>query len=196
MQETTRSLLLATHNTAKIAELKRCIMDQNDTISIMTLSDLHIDTQSEETGATIDENAIEKAKHYAQQTGLAVLADDAGFEIAALNGEPGVLSNRWLGYRATDQELIDHTLERMKDVPDDQRHAALVVCLCYHNPETGTTKTARGETTGMITHQAHRDTPAGFPFRAVFEPDSHDQVAHRRNALETLLPEILKDLIQ
>lgn len=189
-------LLLATHNQAKIDELSKFIQEQTDQLNLTTLAEQGITQEPDEPGATIIQNATLKAHWYGSQTSLPCLADDGGFEIDALNGEPGVKSNRWLGYKASDQELIDYTLERMKDVPEDQRQAALVLCLCYYNPKSGKTATATSLVTGIVLTRAVPEYPPGFPFRAIFQPDTDRPVDHRRDALADLLPKISADLVQ
>lgn len=202
-------LLIATHNSAKIHELQQFLQPLVEKgVHLVSLEDVGIDEEPEETGTTIEENAILKAKYYAEITNLPALADDGGFEIDALNGEPGVKSNMWLGYKATDRELIDHTLARMKDVPEDKRQARLILCLCYFNPNNQTCATVQTSING---HVAQKEAPhfvPGFPFRAVHlvEPfnkyydelteEEHEQGNHRRQAVMQIIPKISLDLLQ
>src|SRR3989344_5109954 len=94
-----KTLLIATHNTAKLKELKLGLRDlEKQGVKIITLNDLKISKNPEETGKTFRENAILKAKFYADLTNLPTIADDGGIIIPLLNNEPGVKSRRWLGY--------------------------------------------------------------------------------------------------
>ena len=99
-------LLIATTNPGKLAEIKRFLFDVP--VELVSLNDVGITDHVEETGATFEENAVLKAKFYAEKSGLPTLADDGGFEIDALHGEPGVKSHRWVyGDREnTDEELM------------------------------------------------------------------------------------------
>lgn len=202
-------LLVATHNPAKIAELSQFLqplLEQD--IELVSLADLNITDEPEETGTTIEENAILKAKYYAEISNLPALADDGGFEIDALNGEPGVKSNMWLGYKATDRELIDHTLKRMKDVPADKRQARLILCLCYFNPNNQTCAIVQSSIDGYVAEKETSHFVPGFPFRALhlvkpfnkyydeLTPEEHEQGNHRRQAVRQIIPQIAADLLQ
>ena len=130
-------LLLATTNPGKLTEFKKGLHPLiKFGYELVTLDELGIEEDVEETGKTFKENAIIKAEFFAQKSGLATIADDGGFVIKALNGEPGVKSRRWLGYRGTDKELIDYTLVRIRNIPDNELQAHLELCLCFFNPKT------------------------------------------------------------
>src|SRR5438477_11407314 len=89
-----RALLLATTNRHKLEESQAMFSDLP--FRILSLHDLALDMDVEETGATFKENSQIKALAYAQATGLLALADDSGLEIDALGGAPGVYSVRYL----------------------------------------------------------------------------------------------------
>ncbi len=76
-----------------------------------------------ETGATFAENAIIKARAYAEATGLLTLADDSGLEIDALDGAPGVYSARWAGADVSYETRNRLLVERLAGLPDAQRGA-------------------------------------------------------------------------
>jgi XTP/dITP diphosphohydrolase len=77
----------------------------------------------EETGATFEENARIKAEAHSRGTGLAVLADDSGLEVDALQGEPGVRSARYGGANLDDAGRCALVLEQLRDVPSAMRRA-------------------------------------------------------------------------
>lgn len=87
-------ILIATTNPGKFSELRTFLSDLP--YEYVSLSDVGISLNVEETGSTFDENAILKAKTYADLSGLPAIADDGGFEIDILHGEPGVKSYRWI----------------------------------------------------------------------------------------------------
>ena len=89
------TLLVATHNAGKLAELRNLLRDAP--YALASLADVGIDADVEETGATLEENAALKAATYARLSGLPTLADDSGLEVDALGGAPGVYSARYAG---------------------------------------------------------------------------------------------------
>src|ERR1700694_1868026 len=97
-------ILIATHNKAKLGELKKAAKRLADLgFEMMSLADIQITDAPEETGTTFEENSLLKAKYYAEVAQLPAIADDGGPLIHALNNEPGVKSRMWLGREATDQ---------------------------------------------------------------------------------------------
>ncbi len=74
---------------------------------------------AEETGLTFIENAILKARHAAQTTGLPAIADDSGLAVDALGGAPGIYSARYAGTDASDQENLEKLLVALQNVPDE-----------------------------------------------------------------------------
>ena len=113
-------LVLASGNPGKLRELSALLDDLG----------YHLSPQSQfgvpevaETGTTFVENAIIKARHAAAITGLPALADDSGIEVDALGGAPGVYSARFSGDGATDASNNALLVEKLSDVPPDQRGA-------------------------------------------------------------------------
>jgi XTP/dITP diphosphohydrolase len=90
-----RRLLIATTNVNKIREIRP--MFAGTSCELVTLADIDSIPEPEESGGTFWENARIKALAYAQGSGLVAVAEDSGVEIDAMNGEPGVLSARFLG---------------------------------------------------------------------------------------------------
>ena len=98
------SLLVATHNPGKLKELRYLFSDLS--VKILSLSEVGINSDVEETCGTLEENAELKARTYGDLSGLCTVADDSGLEVAALNGAPGVFSARYAGEHATDMQRI------------------------------------------------------------------------------------------
>ncbi len=88
-------LLIATNNLNKVQELREILSDLP--LAITTPADKGLNLDPEETGATFEENAIIKARAFAQASGLLTLADDSGLEVDTLGGEPGIYSARYGG---------------------------------------------------------------------------------------------------
>ena len=117
-----KKFLIATHNPAKFKELKQsCQFLINKGIEILSLENLKIKNKPAETGNTFKQNALLKAKYYADLSKCVTLSDDGGLCIQILKGEPGVKSRNWLGYEATDEELISHALKVLKGKTNKQR---------------------------------------------------------------------------
>jgi XTP/dITP diphosphohydrolase len=108
-------LLIATHNSGKLSELTRLLGDVP--CDLVSLADVGISHQVDETGETFEQNAALKAETYTRLSGLPTLADDSGLEVDALDGEPGVRSSRYAGESATDADRIAFLLRKLDNVP-------------------------------------------------------------------------------
>jgi len=113
-------LLLATGNEGKVRELRQLL--QHLEIEVVSLKDLNLAGDAPETGQSFLENAIQKATYYQEKTGLAVVADDSGLEVDALDRQPGIHSARFGGFE-THKERRIHLLELLQDVPKPKRTA-------------------------------------------------------------------------
>ena len=194
-----KKLLIATNNPGKLLEYRTILKDLS--LELVTLKDLNIKANVEEDGKTFKENAIKKAKFYSKLTGLPTLAEDSGLEIDYLNGEPGIKSRRWAGYKASDAELISMTLEKLRGVPLEKRGAQLRVIIAMLVDKT--VKTFEGILRGVIIKEPIEKIIPGYPFRSLFYVPEVDKVlgeltmeeeariAHRKKALEKAIP-ILK----
>jgi XTP/dITP diphosphohydrolase len=198
-----KKILIATTNKAKLKEIKNGLKPLlKQKIKLITLTDVGVEEKPEESGETFCENAKIKAKFYAQKTGLPTLADDGGLLIPFLNNEPGVRSRRWLGYEASDEELINYTLERLKNVPKEKRTAYLQVCLCFFDPKTKKIFFEEEKIEGFIAKKPSGRKTFGYPFRALFivkkfnkyydelNKEEHQQINHRLAALKKLIKKI------
>jgi len=198
-----KKILIATTNKAKLEEIKnrlKFFLKQN--IKLLTLNDVGVEEKPEEKGINFCENARIKAQFYAEKTSLPTLADDGGLIIPYLNNEPGVKSRRWLGYEAKDEELINYTLERLKNVPKEKRKAYLQVCLCFFDPSSKKIFFEEENIKGFIAEKPSGKTTFGYPFRALFivkkfnkyydqlTSKEHQQINHRLLALKRLIKKI------
>ncbi|MEK7478506.1 MAG: non-canonical purine NTP pyrophosphatase [Patescibacteria group bacterium] len=193
-----KKILVATHNPGKITEYKEILGGHG--LEFLLLSDLDISEESEENEKTFEENAIKKVEFYSELTDMPVLAEDSGLEIDFLNGEPGVYSRRWPGYKATDQELIDMALTKLKGVPLEKRGAQFRVVIAFKKNPKSKIVTAEGILRGIILEKPGAKIVPGFPFRSLFYLPEIDKVlgeatmedeakiAHRRIAIKKLLP--------
>ena len=128
-------LLIATHNNKKFTELKSLL--RSTSFDLISLSDIGITEEVNETGTTFEQNACLKAKGYLHLSGLPTLADDSGLEVEALNWEPGVYSARYGGPSASDQDRVELILRYLAQSGDKNRRAQFrcVVALAFpENP--------------------------------------------------------------
>ncbi len=206
---TQKQLLIATHNPAKKQELNGGFSSAlSSDINLLFLDDLKITNDPEETGKTFFDNAKLKADYFSSLSKLPTIADDGGIEIDILNGAPGVHSKRWLGRDANDSEMIEYTLQQLNGVPLEKRTAQFTVCLYYHNPITGYSKSITESLKGHIALSPSGFAQKGFPYRALFivsqydkyydelTDEEHHAANHRLRALQKLIPFINKDLLQ
>ena len=120
-------LLLATSNPNKVREIRPLL--KHLPLEIVTLADLAPIPEPHETHSTFWENARQKAFAYARASGLTVVAEDSGIEIAALNGEPGVYSARFLGQNVSYPDRFAEIHRRLASQPDASRDARFVTAL-------------------------------------------------------------------
>ncbi len=108
-------LIVATSNSHKLAEIRKMMPDS---FKIRSLSEIDYHQPIEENGDTFEANALIKAHTVHKHTGLPVLADDSGIEVAALNGRPGLYSARYAGEGATDEDNNRKLLKELEGVTD------------------------------------------------------------------------------
>lgn len=200
-----QKVLIATTNNGKIQELSRLLKDLS--VQLVSLKDAGIHVDVEETGTTYEENAELKAKFYANLSGLPAISDDGGLEIAALGGAPGIKSRRWLGYHATDEELIAHMKKVAKELPEQNRNARFYTVVSFALP-TGEVWSSEGAVEGIIAREPLLELVQGYPYRSFFylpqvekfyhenQLTQEEQKAynHRYKAIEQLKPIIEKVL--
>ena len=159
----TDRLLVATGNQGKARELAQLLSDAP--CRLLTLRDVGIDADVEETGPTLEENATIKAQAYAGRSGLWTMADDSGLEVDALGGAPGPLSKRFAGEGASDQQLVQHLLERLQGIPWARRTARFRCVIALAAPQ-GQVRLYHGQCPGIIALEPRGDQ--GFGYDPVF----------------------------
>lgn len=195
-----QTILVATTNPGKLREYRQ-VLDKAD-FDVQSLMEYPDYRTPEETGKTFEENAVLKAKSAYDATGVSTIADDGGFEIDALGGEPGVMSHRWIdpNEEAGDQELIAYTLKRMRDVPDGERTARLRLVMAYYDGVR--LEKAEAAIEGEVIDDVPGSCEEGFPYRALLNvseydklydeltEEEHEHINHRRRAIKDLLKKI------
>ncbi|RUO39401.1 non-canonical purine NTP pyrophosphatase, RdgB/HAM1 family [Aliidiomarina taiwanensis] len=188
-------LVLATGNKGKVAELQGVLAPLQ--VEVLPQSQFQV-SEADETGLTFVENAIIKARHACEATGLPALADDSGLAVDALQGAPGIYSARYAGEQASDSTNIEKLLHALQQVPEQERSAAFHCVLVYMNHANDPTPIiAHGRWQGRIATQVAGD--AGFGYDPVFYVPSHGctaaeltpevkfDLSHRGQALRKLL---------
>lgn len=204
-------LLIATHSAHKLAELRELLRLERG--ELVSLDDLGIADDPDETGRTFATNARIKARFGARRTGLPTLADDSGLEVDALHGGPGVRTRRYAGPDATDQDNNTKLLTALDGLPPERRGARYVCVLALALPRPGADARAavpmrivRGTTRGRIATAPKGS--GGFGYDPNFEPAGEPPggrtfgewtaaekhaVSHRGRAARRMAP-ILRDL--
>ena len=161
-----RSLLIATRNEGKIAEIS-ALLDGSGWQCVGVPAET---PDFPEDGETFAENARGKALFYAERLGLPALADDSGLVIDALGGEPGVYSARYIDPTLTPIERNAAVLEKMIAVGSDARTARFVCHLVLAQAANVVHETT-GTCDGTITNSAHG--AGGFGYDPIFRPAGH-----------------------
>lgn len=200
-----QKLLIATTNKSKIRELSGFLNDLS--LELVSLEEVGINQEVEETGTTYGENSKLKAITYAKLSGLPTLSDDSGLEIAALNGEPGINAKYWAGQEGRDEDLVKKMRQVTQDLPDHNRHAVLKCVITLATPDENFWQT-EGSVAGVIAKNPLERLIQGFPYRSFFylpeinkyyhesELTEAEEKAynHRYKAIEEIKPIIKKVL--
>ena len=163
MQSRRVKLLLATTNAGKIREITALLSDLP--LELVSLREAGVTRLVDETGATIMDNAILKAREYARMTGMLTLADDSGIEVDALDGRPGVHSARFAGVDASDDQRNAYLLGLLKDVPPARRGARFRCVVAVATPDLHV-ETSEGTVEGVIAREPKGKN--GFGYDSIF----------------------------
>ncbi len=187
-------VVLATGNAGKLREMR----------AILSGSEWDIHSQSEydypeaiEDGLSFVENAIKKARHACENTGLAAIADDSGLEVDALQGAPGIYSARYAGAGASDEDNIQKLLLALEGLPEDQRAARFRCVMVYmRHPLDPSPVICEGSWEGRIAGQRRGENGFGYdPVFLISGEDRHsaeltaeqkNRISHRAQALTEL----------
>ena len=185
-------LVLASGNLGKIKEIQEIFTQR----PVLPQSQFNV-IEAEETGTTFVENAIIKARNAALYAKLPAIADDSGLVVDALGGAPGVISARYAGCHATDEENVEKLLLQLQNIPDSQRTARFIcVIVLLRHVNDPCPIIAEGVWEGRINHQAVGEN--GFGYDPVFwvaenncasaelSAEQKNAISHRGQALALL----------
>ena len=190
-----KTIVLASSNAGKLREFNQLLGGLQ--LEVVPQSQFNM-ADADETGLTFVENAILKARHAAQHTGLPALADDSGLEVDALQGAPGIYSARYAGPVASDAANLEKLLGALKDVPEQNRGARFQCVLVYlRHALDPTPLICQGSWEGRILREPRGAN--GFGYDPVFyvpthslssaelSPEIKNSLSHRGQALRQLL---------
>lgn len=197
------TVVLATHNKKKLAELQRVLAEAAPDLTVLGLDDVDGYPEPEETERTFEGNALLKAHACVEQVRMPALADDSGIAVDALNGMPGVRSARWAGPGSSDDENNALLLRQLEDVPDGARQATFVCVMALVLPD-GTEHLVRGEMPGSLAFEPQGYN--GFGYDPIFvaegyscstgalDPADKDAISHRGKAVRGMV-DVIKSLV-
>lgn len=188
-------VVLASNNKGKLREFGELLAGLH--LEVIPQAQLNV-PDADETGLTFVENAIIKARHAAQLTGLPALADDSGIEVDALNGAPGIYSARFSGKGATDAANNDKLLDLLANTSDNQRTARYQCVIVFMRHALDPTPIiCQGTWEGKILRAPQGS--GGFGYDPIFyvpthrcsgaelDPVEKNRISHRGKALRALL---------
>ena len=183
-------LVFATHNPNKIKEVQPLLPPF---IRLITLDSLGCDTDIPETGATLKENALLKARYVQERYGMPCFADDTGLLVSALDGAPGVHSARYAGVQKNADDNMNKLLGALQANDDRDAYFETVIALVLG----GETKFFSGRVNGSISRERSGDH--GFGYDPIFIPEGYSKsfaslslqeknlISHRARALRKLI---------
>lgn len=195
-----KRIIFATSNEGKMKEI-RLIMEDSG-YEVVSLKEAGISADIVEDGTTFEENAVIKASAIAKLTGELAMADDSGLEVDYMDKAPGIYSARFLG-EDTDYDIKNnYILDKLKDVPLEQRSARFVCAIALAKPD-GSAVTKRATIEGYIGYEIRGEN--GFGYDPIFMVPEFDKttaelsieeknkISHRAKALMAMKEELLHD---
>ena len=165
-------ICFATHNQNKVQEIRKLV---GKNLEIISLDDLGVTEEIEETGATLKENALLKAQYIFDKYAIACFADDSGLELEALNGAPGVHSARFSGVPTNNERNIDKLLALLVNQENKQARFRTVIALVKEDEQ----HFFEGEVEGKIIDERRGNN--GFGYDPVFLPNHFDRTFAEMN---------------
>ena len=190
-------VVLATRNQGKIREFQKRFSEIGwEVIPIADIADI---PEPEETGTTFRENALQKARYYAEAVNLPVLSDDSGIIADVLGNEPGVYSARYAGVHGNDEANNQKLVEVLRPSRGEARrgHYMCVIAVVWPN---GREITAEGRCNGII-RDFYKGT-GGFGYDPLFylpefgktmaelSMEEKNKISHRGKAVDAMLKKL------
>ena len=187
-----RQLLFFSNNKNKIIEVKKIFKKFN--LELLSLNDLNISNEPEETGKTFEENAKIKSDYGFNKTGIPCFADDSGICIESLNWKPGVLSKRFLNNFKSNEACFESIIKSSKKNSKQKAYFKTSICLTVKNNQN---IIFNGKIDGKISDQVKGGF--GFGYDPIFIPNNYkktlaelstkekNEISHRSIAVTKLI---------
>lgn len=198
-----RRIIIASNNAHKVEEISQMMKGLDH--EFVTLREAGIDSDPVEDADSFEGNARIKARAaFEKSGGVAVIADDSGLIVDALDGEPGVYSSRYAGKDATDAQNNELLLRNLNGVELKDRRARFVCTMCLID-ESGDEAICEGKVEGVIGFKEQGE--GGFGYDPLFYPDEYEgklsfsevsaeeknRISHRARALSAIKSRLLLD---
>lgn len=195
-RERIERMLIASSNPDKVEELRTLLRPLG--IELLTIEAFPDVEPVVEDRPTLEENALKKARHWHERTGLPVLADDTGLEVEALGGDPGVRSARYAGEPPDNRKNMERLLEELRGASSRKARFRTVAALVTGSEE----KLFEGVCTGEILQQPRGE--GGFGYDPLFlpeefgrsfaelSPEEKNRISHRGRALRKVVIDLGK----
>jgi len=208
-------IVFATNNEHKLSEIRQIMGDR---VEILSLKDIGCDVDIPETGTTLEENALQKARYIYDNYHMSCFADDTGLEVDALHGAPGVYSARYASLETTDgttpashdsEANMARLLRELEENNNRKARFRTVIALILKKDvcPCGCTSIKQeyqfeGIVNGEITRE--RSGAEGFGYDPIFRPEGYDKtfaelgmdiknkISHRARATQKLADFLLK----
>ena len=185
-----KKVVFATNNKHKLDEIRKITTGR---IEILSLSDINCNEDIKETGTTLEENALIKARYIKNKYGYDCFGDDTGLEVEVLNGEPGVYSSRYAGAQCNPQDNMNKLLDALQGINNRNAQFRTVIAVTLNNNE----HLFEGVVKGHITTEKHGSN--GFGYDPIFMPIGYNNtfgelsdevkngISHRAVAMEKFI---------
>ncbi|MBO7579451.1 MAG: non-canonical purine NTP diphosphatase [Prevotella sp.] len=200
-------IVFATNNKNKLKEIREILGDR---VEVLSLKDIGCDVDIPETGATLEENALQKAQYIYDHYHMNVFADDTGLEVEALNGAPGIYSARYASMETSTSSNTSSTrpashdseanmarlLRELEDESNRKARFRTVIALIMEEEGKPKTVLFEGIVEGKIIRE--RRGGEGFGYDPIFQPTGYDntfaelglsvknKISHRARAVNKL----------
>lgn len=190
-----KKIVFATNNQHKLEEIRKITQGS---LEILSLTDIGCNEEIDETGNTLNENALIKATYVKERYGYDCFADDTGLEVDALEGAPGVYSARYAGEACRPEDNMEKLLAEMKDTENRRAQFRTVIALRCN----GENHLFEGVIRGSIIREKKGNE--GFGYDPIFMPEGYDktfaelgtkvknQISHRAVATGKLMHFLLE----
>lgn len=195
-----KRIIFATSNEGKMKEIRLIMADSG--YEVLSLKEAGISADIEENGTTFEENAVIKATAIAKLTGGLAMADDSGLEVDYMDKAPGIYSARFLGEDTGYDVKNNYILDKLKDVPREDRSARFVCAIALADAE-GNAITKRATIEGYIGYEIRGEN--GFGYDPIFmvpeynkttaelSIEEKNKISHRAKALKAMKEELQKN---